>query len=329
MTKPTTPLYKLPPGAGAPLNDVLRALANLFQAKAVGEYCYEMGGNIATGQMWGKQLNAGIELICWDGQMLSPLHYERTSDASSPMWCIFLTDSPTNLSTGESKTRRRDHGSMAYLYNHHLDLNHLLQNNGSMRIILIRLKPSVWEEVLTHPPASVSAFIQSNEPQFYGLHLTQTLLANFDWLLGQKTSSENKPWQSLIHTLDICSEIFQRFDQRDTQPYKGMLSKDVERLYNAHNLLLADLQVPPILKDICKQVGLGRDKFRQLFRQVYDATPYQYYQQRRMEEAKQLITSGEHSVMDAGYMVGYSHLGHFAQAFKKQFGYLPKDARLK
>ncbi len=329
MTEQLPPLYKELPGADVSLTDVLRVLANLFQAEAVSDYCYEMDGNVATGRMWGEQLTAGIELICWDGQLLSPLHYERSADASSPMWAILLTDSPTNLRAGVKETRRRDRGSMAYLYNHHLVLNHLFQSMGSMRSVLIRLKPSVWAEVLTQPSASVEVFIQSSEPQFYGLHLTQTLLTHFDWLLDQKHFSENAPWQSLIHTLNICSEIFQCFDQRDPQYHKGLRSKDVERLYNAHNLLLSDFQAPPSLENICKQVGLGRDKFRQLFKQVYDATPYQYFQQQRMEEARRLIISGEHSVMDAGYMVGYSHLGHFAQAFKKQFGYLPKEARLK
>jgi len=341
VTKTNTQ-YTLVPGAEKPLKEVLRDIGSAFQAQAISDYDYQMNNESAIGRMWGEQLATGLEIICWEGQLLRPLKIKRLAESSSPMWAIQLTNSPPRLKTDEqkpiekgsrenngdeNKVRSPDVGALAYLYNHHLVLEQFYQNTGPTQMMLIRLKPSVWEEILTQPSAAVTTFIQSEQPQFYGLSFTPSMLSSFNKLMSQKPCSEHQSWKSLVRTLNICSEIFDRFNQRQQKPYKGLRSKDADLLYKAHNLLLANIQTPLAIEDICKQVGLGEDKFRLLFKQVYDATPYQYFQQHRMKEARQLITTGKYSITDVGFMVGYSNMGHFAQAFKKQFGYLPKDAR--
>ena len=44
-----------------------------------------------------------------------------------------------------------------------------------------------------------------------------------------------------------------------------------------------------------------------------------------MLHAKNLLKKGIYSIQEVGNMVGYTNLGHFAGAFKKEFGLLPKD----
>ncbi|NIB44193.1 helix-turn-helix transcriptional regulator [Pseudomaricurvus alkylphenolicus] len=290
-----------------------------------------------TGLMQGWELASGVELLQWRAHLKQPLELQRSpAPEQQPVWSILLTDSASLVASDAQspKPAERSRNGMAYLYNHHLALNMLFGKAGHIRMLLIRLKPPAWQHLLKQRPRHVDEFINAQEPRFYGFDLQAGSAKGFVQLFeqAQPTLAEQKqqalPWQQLQSVLDICSDIFSRLEYRSLQPTARLRPRDAMRIQRVRQLMLEDFQSPLDLAIIGREVGLGRDKLRQLFGQVFGCTPFQYYQQQRMQEAHRLITHEGCSAMDAGYRVGYSHLGHFAQAFKKQFGYLPKDARL-
>jgi AraC family transcriptional regulator, transcriptional activator of the genes for pyochelin and ferripyochelin receptors len=46
-----------------------------------------------------------------------------------------------------------------------------------------------------------------------------------------------------------------------------------------------------------------------------------------MEAARQLLVSGQMTVSEVTYHIGYSNVSSFSEAFKKHFGYLPRIIR--
>ena len=44
-----------------------------------------------------------------------------------------------------------------------------------------------------------------------------------------------------------------------------------------------------------------------------------------MEQAELLLRAQEYSITEVANLVGYSHLGNFAAAFKRQFGITPSE----
>jgi AraC-like DNA-binding protein len=44
-----------------------------------------------------------------------------------------------------------------------------------------------------------------------------------------------------------------------------------------------------------------------------------------MERAEQIFRQGDVTVAEVANQVGYSHLGHFAIAFKRKFGITPSE----
>lgn len=70
--------------------------------------------------------------------------------------------------------------------------------------------------------------------------------------------------------------------------------------------------------------GMGETKMKQMFRQVFGDTIYNYYQKLRMEEAAFMLKQAGYSVSEAGYRLGFSNLSHFSRLFEKHFGVTPK-----
>ena len=69
---------------------------------------------------------------------------------------------------------------------------------------------------------------------------------------------------------------------------------------------------------------MSATKAKVLFKQLYGIPIYEYFSRKRMEEAIKLIDQGNLSIAEIGRELGYRNLGHFAEAFRKRYGILPK-----
>ncbi|VAX08500.1 hypothetical protein MNBD_ALPHA03-476, partial [hydrothermal vent metagenome] len=98
---------------------------------------------------------------------------------------------------------------------------------------------------------------------------------------------------------------------------------DVEKIYDARNYLIEHMEEPPSLKKLANVVGTNEQKLNAGFRQVFGTTVFRYLRQYRMEEARQLLSNGARNVSEVALTVGYSHFGHFAANFRRQFGVTP------
>jgi AraC family transcriptional regulator, transcriptional activator of the genes for pyochelin and ferripyochelin receptors len=103
-------------------------------------------------------------------------------------------------------------------------------------------------------------------------------------------------------------------------------SKDIDRIKQARDLLIASMQDPPSLESLAQQAGLNVRKLNLGFRRVFGSTVFGFLQEYRLEHAYKLIASGEMSVSEAAYHVGYGP-AHFATVFRKRFGISPSSLR--
>jgi len=100
---------------------------------------------------------------------------------------------------------------------------------------------------------------------------------------------------------------------------------EIERIYQAKEILEYRLENPPSMTELAVQVGLSHYQLKQGFRKVFGTTAFQYLHNYRMEQARLLLYEGNMRVAEVANMVGYSHLGQFAAAFKRKFGISPSD----
>lgn len=68
---------------------------------------------------------------------------------------------------------------------------------------------------------------------------------------------------------------------------------------------------------------MSDSKIQKLFKHIFGKSIYQYILSIRMEHAKNLLQSGNYSVSEVGFQVGYSNLSHFSKMFYKHYGIKP------
>lgn len=96
-----------------------------------------------------------------------------------------------------------------------------------------------------------------------------------------------------------------------------------ERIEKTQTILRANLQEPPNLEDLARQVGCSHYYLSRLFSQEVGLTIQQYLRQIRLERAAELLRTGKCNVTETAFEVGYNSLSHFSTAFHEAFGCCP------
>ena len=127
-----------------------------------------------------------------------------------------------------------------------------------------------------------------------------------------------------IKVQELLYLLFHQLAARENAAHLSISNADAERLLHIRNEIISDLSVPPVLGELAQIAMMSETKLKQLFKQTFGDTIYNYFQQARMEEAAFLLKQGTHSVAEVGYELGFSNLSHFSRLFEKHYGLNPK-----
>lgn len=127
-----------------------------------------------------------------------------------------------------------------------------------------------------------------------------------------------------IKAQELLYLVFEKLQRREVQRHNPIHKDDIEKLFLIRTTILSDLAVPPELPHLAKMAGLGETKMKELFKQVFGDSIYNYYQKARMDEAAFLLKHGGLSVSEVGYKLGFANLSHFSRLFEKYHGLKPK-----
>lgn len=92
---------------------------------------------------------------------------------------------------------------------------------------------------------------------------------------------------------------------------------------DALDILQEEWATPPTIIELARRVGVNECYLKTDFREKTGNSIGAYVRKLRMEKARALIESGEHTILQVALFVGYSNPSHFSKAFKRQYGRLP------
>ena len=142
----------------------------------------------------------------------------------------------------------------------------------------------------------------------------------------------NCPYQSSFKRLFLESKVLELISYSLAQLVSRpeaifltdeLLPVDIKHVMDARDILTSNLENPPSLLDLAKQVGTNKTKLNKGFRQFFGTSTFEYLRIRRLEKAKALLESKEMNVSEVAVHVGYAHQTSFTRAFKNHFGTYP------
>ncbi len=100
-----------------------------------------------------------------------------------------------------------------------------------------------------------------------------------------------------------------------------------EKLYRAKDILMVNIDNPPSLSELSREIGLNSYSLKKNFKELFGTPVFKYLQNERLKTAHDLIQNQKATVQEAAWQVGYDSLGSFSNAFEKRFGYRPSQIK--
>lgn len=126
------------------------------------------------------------------------------------------------------------------------------------------------------------------------------------------------------HLIDQFTEVYLNhlFGSYIRKTFKS--HHHLEKMREAERRMTADFTVDSYnLKELSEMVGVSTKKFQILFKEMFGASYYHYYQKKRFDYVQDLILHHHFSVKQAAQAIGYKNLTFFSRQFKRIMGISP------
>ncbi|MBC7651634.1 MAG: helix-turn-helix transcriptional regulator [Deinococcales bacterium] len=184
-------------------------------------------------------------------------------------------------------------------------LNHLLEANTLKDFFIAKKSYIVWDDIV--PNAAV---------------MTKELLIT----LKENTVENTNHLSLTIQCLAFMLGFLKGASNINLQFIADIKEVDRRHLSTAEKLIINNLSSAfPGIDAISQQVHMSPTKLKTLFKIVYGNTLLQYYQEKQMLFALELLQGSNHSVKDVAAMLSYENTSNFTLAFKKYHQYLPSE----
>ncbi|WP_337101131.1 helix-turn-helix transcriptional regulator [Paenibacillus sp. YIM B09110] len=297
-------------------------------------YRFENSSHGASGIIRHLRLREGMELVVSDLTFGDSLQIQSKSEGSCLELSFCIEGGVSNTVPGYyAKTpERAGHGFML-LSNQVEGIVDLLGGKRSCKVELM-LDPIVWE---------------SYAMLFGGFELREELLMEFD--KNPFNASEYRcspailsilrqiiecPFESQTRALflegkslelmAVCAEQWPMNSRNAVHETSLRLRReDKEKIHQAGQLLVSQMEQPPSLLAIAQAVGINDWKLKKGFRELYGTTVFGYLRDRRLEMALKLMSHEGLNVNEASCAVGYNNPSYFARAFRNKYGVNPGE----
>lgn len=126
--------------------------------------------------------------------------------------------------------------------------------------------------------------------------------------------------------LELVASLFSRFHALESGR-RGSVppSADTAPFLRARDILGANLESPPKLRELAARVGMSETRLKRGFKLLFGAAPYEWLHENRLVTARELLLQPGASVSQTAYRVGYVNVSHFIAAFVRRFGTRPGE----
>jgi AraC-like DNA-binding protein len=156
--------------------------------------------------------------------------------------------------------------------------------------------------------------------------IAPSLMVCFDQLCFQKLQ---KPFQSLFEQakfFEIFSLLMEATLGHHADACPVMMTPAIEdKIHQVRRHIISRPDETPDPDQLALSYELPRNTLKEGYRYLFGKTIHQYHADYKLEYAMQMLSSGELLVKEIAFRIGYQNPSHFISAFKKKYGFTPKQ----
>ncbi|WP_326984021.1 AraC family transcriptional regulator [Chryseobacterium sp. MYb264] len=222
-------------------------------------------------------------------------------------------------------------------YQHNIVYSHQLRGemewmSEAMQIFEINISPPFFDRFLSDESTLISRFreaLHNRKTDLLDKH-NQQISYNMYQLIQEILNCNRKGIFKRIYleakVIELILLQLEQFTNHNESHYP-IPKADVERMYAVKEYMLENIDTTSSLIELAHMVGTNEFKLKKGFKELFGTTVFGFWNDAKMEQAKEILHEGNKSISDVAELVGYKNSRHFATAFKKKFGVVPSYFR--
>ena len=145
-------------------------------------------------------------------------------------------------------------------------------------------------------------------------------------LITKQTNQNLRPIFIKGKVFELLSYYFSTHTENETEHCPYIANEEtVSKIKHAKQIIIEEMNNPPSLNELAKQVGLNIKKLKTDFKEFYGVPVFTFLLNYKMELAKKLLQEQQLNVNEIAAQLGYSTSSHFIAAFKRKYKITPKQ----
>lgn len=279
------------------------------------------------GYMLMQQLEPGLDLLLFNMRLTNDMLVKCLPPASGKKKVIirYSLSGPPDRSPFNRFSATGDIVPSLHIIPGNISCENFYPSGYNIIILIIEIRITFLNKVLRrHKRIELIENILSGRRPFTFESLEDNDLRLIQQLFDKRSGGPLDKVFYLSKVYELIHTVFSGMFDRESEILSRVKTIDREKVDRVKQIILTDLSTPPRLKELADRVHLSEAKMRRLFKLVHGKSLYRYYEQERMKEAAKLIRTGEYTITEVGYRMGFSNLSHFSRLFAKYIGAKPK-----
>ncbi|MBS2211895.1 helix-turn-helix transcriptional regulator [Carboxylicivirga mesophila] len=273
-------------------------------------------------------LRPNMELSITQGRTATPISMHRTPDKDLDLIHIniFKKGQIEHAYMRNKQYVEATTSTGAFIHNGRFALQGEIPANLFYSSITIKFTKEAFLDFMPEAADMYEEAFGHNQPMTYHMQLPIDLERLTDDILYYQDIEFGGRPMIIAKGLETLTSLIMTAQKMSSQNnLNGLHADDYQRLMLIKNQLMSSFNQKINIQTIADTYGISTSKLKRDFKTLFDCSIYQFYAHAKMDEAYRRLKTGDYSVMEVGYDLGYSNLSKFASMFKKVKGITPSE----
>jgi AraC-like DNA-binding protein len=289
---------------------------------------------IGSGFLRNLQVEEGLSIRNLDFTLAIDFEFVRLEknkeDENIFQLYYFLNNTDFHFTLGDDKEPLRSAAfSNAVFLSNDMSVNGRFGKNDSVKVIVLSFSLSWLQKNGVESYKWFKPFLSSTESS-QGILILENLNMT-DYNTASELNKLITPDSEYVFSVKADAfQLIKRFydaieNRKDMEIHKSRSDYFFHMVKVEHRIseyLTANL---PMIKDLSKEFNMSDSNLKRHFRIVYGKNIYEYYLEKKMTLAKEMLLNEGGNVSIVAYALGYQKVSSFSKAFKKIHGVLPSN----
>lgn len=278
------------------------------------------------------EVRPGFALIAGNGQYF--VHRKDTIAGGEAFKLHFKIEGNSIVSDGRGNEAEAGAGTMSYLVQPSGSIKfeqHLTQTREAAITFVCSQSflAELADDAELHVPRPIRDFIEGRDRDFHCdvMPLPAALHTMLGDILRPPYGGAMRTMMVQAKAMEVLCAALSRIAEHGSESTM-IRPRDLAKVRELCEILQADPFSTTSIARLSRMVAWNESQMTEQFRRITGTTVFGYRQKLRMDHALRLLQASDQSITQIAFDAGYEHASNFATAFKRTFGFSPREARL-